>query len=134
MLEKISFSSYSGNYFKVKWLHNQFFRDIWRHYDLLKASDFKSEKYLLENTPHLKKLSKGTRVFSNDGREDLFNALSNIIVVCRLANEYIITDTPVMKSQLGGNSNCIVIAFSNIENCLPWIIQRLNFSGVKLSD
>ena len=93
------------------------FRDIWRHYDLLEAADILSENHLLENTPHLKELSKGTRVFSNDGREDLFNALSNIssvgvlvcppyiFVVCRLANEYVIIDTHVIKSQLGGNDN-----------------------------
>ena len=107
---EISFSSYSGNCFKVKWLHNGFLRDIWRHYDLLKAADINSKKHLLENIPHLKELSKGTRVFSNDGREDLFNALSNIIVI-------IILDTHVIKSQLGGNGNGIVISFSNIENC-----------------
>ena len=50
------------------------------------------------------------------------NALSNIsrvgflvcppyiFVVCRLANEYVITDTHVIKSQLGGNDNGTVIA------------------------
>ena len=101
MLEKISFSLYFGKCLKVKWLHNRFLRDIWRHYDLLKAADINSVKYLLENTSHLKELSKGTRVFSNDGKEDLFNALSTIssigvlvcspyiFVVCRLANEYV---------------------------------------------
>ena len=39
------------------------FRDIWRHYDLSEAADILSENHLLENTPHLKELSKGTRVF-----------------------------------------------------------------------
>ena len=72
------------------------FRDVWRHYDLLEAADILSENHLLENTPHLKRLSKGTRVFSNDRREDLFNALSNIssvgVLVCPpyIANEYVI--------------------------------------------
>ena len=122
------------------------FHGIWRHYDLLEAADILSENNLLENTTHLKESSKVTRVFSNDGREDLFNALSNIssievlvcppyiFVVCRLANEYVIIDTHAIKSQLGGNDNGIVIAFPNIENCLSWIIQRLNLSGVKGSD
>ena len=53
----------------------------------------------MENTSHLKELFKGTRVFSNDRRENLLNALSNInsirvlvwplhiSVVCGLANE-----------------------------------------------
>ena len=92
---------------------------------------------------HLKELSKGTNVFSNDGWEDLFNALSNIsrirvlvrppynFNVCRIANEYVIRDTHVIKSILCGNGNSIVIAFPNIENCLSWIIQRLNLRGVK---
>ena len=100
----------------------------------------------MENTPHLKELSKGTRVFSNDGREDLFNALSNtssaqvlvcpsyIFVVCRLANKFVIIDKHVIKSQLGGNDNGIVIAFPIIENCLSWIIQGSNLCGVKGSD
>ena len=75
------------------------FHDIWRHCDLLEAADILSENHLLENNPHLKELSKGTRVFSNDGGKNLFNALSNIssvgvlvcppytLVACRLANE-----------------------------------------------
>ena len=54
------------------------FCDIWRHYDLLEAADILSENHLLENTPHLKELSKGTRIFSNDGREDPFK------VACRV--------------------------------------------------
>ena len=94
----------------------------------------------------MKELSKGTRVFSNDVREDLFNALSNIssvgalecppyiFVVCRLANEYIIIDTHIIKSQLGGSDSEIVIVFPNIWNCFSWIIQRLNSSSVKGSD
>ena len=94
----------------------------------------------------MKESSKGTRVFSDDGRERLFNALSNIsnvgnlvcppyiFVVCRLANEYVMIDTRVIKSQIGGSGNGIVKAFQNIENCLSWIIQRLTLSGVKGSD
>ena len=54
-----------------------------------------------------------------------------IFVVCRLTNEYVIINTHVIKSQLGGNGNGIVIVFPNLENCLSWIIQRLNLSGVK---
>ena len=57
------------------------FRDIWHNYDLLEAIIILSENHLLENTPHLKELSKGTRVLSNDGKEDLFNALSNIRIL-----------------------------------------------------
>ena len=122
------------------------FRDIWRHYYLSEAADILSENHLLENTPYLKELSKGTRLFSNDGGEDLFNALRNIssvvvlmcppyiFVACRLANEYVIIDTHAIKSQLGGNDNGIVIVFPNIENCLSWIIQILNLSGVKGPD
>ena len=53
------------------------FRDIWRHYDLWAAADILLGNHLLENTPDLKELSKGTRVFTNDGRENLFNKLSN---------------------------------------------------------
>ena len=75
MLEEIFFSSCFGKCFKVKLLHSLFLHDIWRHYDLLKTAETNSEKYLLENAPHLQELSKGTRVFSNDGKEDLFNAL-----------------------------------------------------------
>ena len=93
---------------------------------MLKAADINSEKHLLENTPHLKELSKCTRVFRNDRREDLFNALSNvssirvlvcppyIFVVCRLANEYAIIDTHIIKSQLGGNGNGLVIGFPKL--------------------
>ena len=47
------------------------FRDIWCHYDLIEATDILSENHLLENTPDLNELSKGTRVFSSDEREDL---------------------------------------------------------------
>ena len=116
------------------------------HYNLLETADIISENHLLENTPHLKELSKGTRVFSNDVREDLFNALSNIssvgalecppyiFVVCRIANEYVIIDTHIIKSQLGGSDSGIVIVFPNIWNCFSWIIQRLNSSRVKGSD
>ena len=36
-------------------------------------------------------------------------------LVCRQANEYIIIDTHVIKCQLGGNDNDIVMTFPNIE-------------------
>ena len=100
---------------------NESIRDIWRHYDLSEAADILSEN-------HLKELSKGTGVFSSDGGENLFNALSNIsiigVLVCptyifvvyTLANEYVIIDARLIKSQLGGNG--IVIGLPNIENCL----------------
>ena len=39
------------------------FRDISRHYDFLDAAAILSENHLLGNTPHLKELYKGTRVF-----------------------------------------------------------------------
>ena len=119
---------------------------IWRNYDLLEAADILSENHLLENNQHLRELSKVTRVLSNGGREGLFNALSNIssvgvlvfpnyiFVLCRLAHEYVIIDTRVIRSQLGGNRNGIVVAFPNIKICLSWIIQRFNLSGVKGSD
>ena len=119
---------------------------IWRHYDLLEAADVLSENHLLENNQHLRELSKVTRVLSNGGREGLFSALSNIssvgvlvfpnyiFVLCRLAHEYVILDTRVIRSQLGGNRNGIVVAFPNIKICLLWIIQRFNLSGVKGSD
>ena len=119
---------------------------IWRHYDLLEAADILSENHLLENNQHLRELSKVTRVLSNGGREGLFNALSNIssvgvlvfppyiFVLCRLVHEYVIIDTRVIQSQLGGNRNGIVVAFPNIKICLSWIIQRFNLSGVKGSD
>ena len=119
---------------------------IWRHYDLLEAADVLSENHLLENNQHLRELSKVTRVLSNGGREGLFSALSNIssvgvlvfpnyiFVLCRLAHEYVIIDTRVIRSQLGGNRNGIVVAFPNIKICLSWIIQRFNLSGVKGSD
>ena len=57
------------------------FRDIWHNNDSLEATNILSENHLLENTPHLKELSKGTRVFSNDGKEDLFNVLSYIRIL-----------------------------------------------------
>ena len=119
---------------------------IWRHYDLLEAADILSENHLLENNQHLRELFKVTRVFSNDGRQGLFNALSNIssvgvlvfppyiFVSCRLAHEYVIIYTRVIQSQLGGNRNGIVVAFPNIKICLSWIIQRFNLSGIKGSD
>ena len=116
---------------------------IWRHYDLAEAADILSENHLLENNQHLRELFKVARVFSNDGRQGLFNALSNIssvgvlvfppyiFVSCRLAHEYVIIYTRVIQSQLGGNRNGIVVAFPNIKICLSWIIQRFNLSGVK---
>ena len=64
----------------------------------LRGSWHSSRKSFIGKYPHLKELSKGTKVFSNDGRQDLINALSNIssvrvlvcspyiFVVCRLAN------------------------------------------------
>ena len=57
-----------------------------------------------------------------------------IFVVCRLANEYVIIDTHVIKFQLNGNGNGIMIAFPNTEKYFSWIVQRLNLSGVKGSD
>ena len=54
MLEEISFSSYFGKFFKVKWLQKRFLSDILRHYDLLKAADINAEKHLLEYTPYIK--------------------------------------------------------------------------------
>ena len=52
------------------------FRYIWCH-NLLEATDILSENHLSKNIPHLTYSSRGTRVFSNDVREDLLNALTH---------------------------------------------------------
>ena len=65
---------------------------------LIRGSWHSFRKPFIGKYPHLKELSKVTKVFSNDGRQDLINALSNIssvrvlvcshciFVVCRLVN------------------------------------------------
>lgn len=56
---------------------------------------------------------------------------SYYFVLGRLANEYVMIDTQVAKSQHGGNGNDIEVAFPNIENFLSLNIQRWNLCGVK---
>ena len=98
------------------------------------------ESVLLILLIQLKQFSKGTTVFSNNRRKDIFNVLTNIssigvlvclpyiFVVCRLANGYVTLDTHVIQFQLGENG--IVITFPNTENCLSWIIQRSSFQRI----
>ena len=50
---------------------------LWYHYNLSEEAGTLSEYHSLDNTDPLKELSNCTRAYSNDGREDQFNALSN---------------------------------------------------------
>ena len=55
-------------------------------------------------------------------------------VVGNFQGELFIIDTHVIRSQLVGNGNGIVITFSKIEHFTQWLLRRLESSGVKMDD
>ena len=120
------------------------FRDIYRCYDVIEASEILKENSLI-STPTLKELTEVTQIFTTEGRIDLLNALRKLedigIMLCppyvfavgRLVGEYFAIDTHAIDSRIGGNGNGIVIQFPNVLSCLCWIIKRFHASGVKAS-
>ena len=118
------------------------FRDIYRCYDVIEASEILKENSLI-STPTLKELTEVTQIFTTEGRIDLLNALRKLedigIVLCppyifavgRLVGEYFAIDTHAIDNRIGGNGNGIVIQFPNVLSCSCWIIKRFHASGVK---
>ena len=119
-------------------------RDIYRCYDVIEASEVLQVNSLI-CTSTLKELTEDTQIFTNEGRNDLLNALKKIkdigIVVCppyifvvgRLAGKYFVIDVHVINNRTGGNGNGIVIQFPNVLSCLYWIIKRFHSRCVKAS-
>ena len=115
------------------------FRDIYRCYDVIDASEILKENSLI-STPTLIELTEVTQIFTTEGRKDLLNALRKIkdtgIMVCppyifavgRLAGEYFAIDTHAIDNYIGGNGSVIVIQFPNFLSCLCWIIKRFHAS------
>ena len=105
------------------------FRDIYRCYDVIDASEILKENSLI-STSTLIELTEVTQIFTTEGRNDLLNALRKIkdtgIMVChpyifavgRLAGEYFAIDTHAIDNYIGGNGNVILIQFPNFLSCL----------------
>ena len=80
------------------------FRDIYRCYDVIEASEILKENCLI-STPTLKELTEVTQIFTTEGRIDLLNVLRKLedigIMLCppyifdvgRLVGEYFAIDT-----------------------------------------
>ena len=91
----------------------------------------------------VKKLSKGTNTFSNEGYEDVSSAMNQMmgigVIVCppytfvigKFLGELFIIDTHVIPNHLGGTENGVVILFLSMVHFLQWRLCRLGSSGVK---
>ena len=91
-------------------------------------------------------MTSSTKVFSKEGLEDIMSAVNQMtsigVMVCppytfvvgNFQGELFIIDTHVIRSQLVGNGNGIVITFSKIEHFTQWLLRRLGSSGVKMDD
>ena len=98
---------------------------------------------LLKKPVEISQLTRGTKVFSKDGRKDVFSALCQlngigimsvplyIFVAGNFLGELFVIDTHVVREELGGNNNGAIITFEKVEHCVQWLLKRLHLSGVR---
>ena len=104
------------------------YRTIEQHYGISEAIEIMSNYALIKKSIKVVRVNSFTKVFSKEGREDIMSAMNRMtsigVMVCpaytfvvgNFLGELFIIDTHVIRSQLGGTGNGIVITFSKIEH------------------
>lgn len=111
------------------------------YYDVTGSIEILYKKALMNNV-QVKKLTKGTNTFSNEGYEDVSLAIDQImgigVMVCppytfvvgKFLGELFIIDAHVIPNHLGDTENGVVILFSSMLHFLQRLLCRLESSGV----
>ena len=98
---------------------------------------------LVKQSIEVIKVTSSTKLFPKEGREDILamHQITSIgvmvcppytFVVSTFHGKSFIIEIHVIASQLGGNSNGIVIVFLKIKYFTQWLFRRLETSGVKM--